>query len=268
MSDEPNDDLRKYLPGRDRARELSDANAAQERIARALEEAARAAEEDGANDSVPAGPVAPGHARGASFRGPKPPAPAPAPVPVEVPRRTVERSRKPRWTTTLVSLLGVLAVLLPVTLAIFLLARPTPPDRDPGASVLAGPQGPQGRPATMTATAMPLPATTEAPSTASAPMIDATSVPGVRAAPSADASATGAAPNDAPPAASTTPGASVSVKAPPKPVAPAGPHGNAEPASSAPRAHPGTAPTASPSTSPAAPPEPTGAAPRYTDPDF
>ncbi|MFO0587775.1 MAG: hypothetical protein U0441_09560 [Polyangiaceae bacterium] len=229
MSDEENE-LRRYLPSRERAQELCDQDAAEERIARAIEsEGIAAAKQPTEHPPVVVSPGEPAAKTRAPVRDP---------AAVSVEPRSSQRGRKP-MSNVMVSVLAIVGVLAPVTLAFVLWPRPHDTE---GA-------------ATMT----------------SATATDRAPPPGASAETAATATPSGTVLPDPPDAAIATHA--------PDPLSPptgtSAPSGSAPkhvgPANSAKPANPGTgATTDAPiaTTQPAAPPEPTGSAPRYGDPDF
>lgn len=158
MKDDIQEELRRYLPGRDRARELADTDAAGERIARALDNAAGGVANENAaspgsatpvNDLLIAPPAvsaaAPPRAKAPSPPGAKAASPPEAskvdatPPAASGPRgleatavspRPKPTRRKVRWTTPLVSGLAALAVLVPVVLSLVLVKTRGPRDGD------------------------------------------------------------------------------------------------------------------------------------------
>ena len=305
MKDDIQEELRRYLPGRDRARELADTDAAGERIARALDNAAGGVANENAASPGSATPVhdlliAPTTVSAAAVPRAKAPSPpgAKAASPPEAskvdatppaasgPRgleatavspRPKPTRRKVRWTTPLVSGLAALAVIVPVVLSLVLVKTSGPRDGDGAASPAPS------TPATLASSAGTLASTAPsstphatARSTAE-PLIDTTAPPIDTTAPPVDTTARPATTTPDPagvPAATGAPSPTGTSGAPSVPASTAGAAAPKPPAKTPGAADrkapavPSTSPTTASPPVPPAPTEPAGAAPRYTDPDF
>ena len=247
MPEDWKDELRHYLPGKDRARELSDPKGAEERLARAMEspslQAALGEETPATPPPVPPAATKVDDDAGAHV----------TPVPPEPPQTTakpaeLERPSRPLKPMTI--LLVSLSIALPTITAWTLrgrleqLASPaasTSGERDsdpPGMRAGTGVQLPTASPSAGAGPNIEA----SAPLMASAPPTGATGAASATGLPAG----TGAAPNAT--------GAAPKSSGTPKPTAPAIKIRNG--------------PSLAPSTAPTAPPGPTGSAPRYTDPDF
>lgn len=242
MSDDDND-LRRYLPSRDRAQELCDEDAARARIARAIESEGVAAAKQ-PSERPPPVPASVGPRRDPPSPPAEPRAPSRDPAPMSVEPRPTQRSRRP-MSSVLVSVLAILGVLAPVTLAFLLWPRPQPNDASQGTHDAA-------MSAVTTAGTVSL---TTLPSATARATTTATWLPD-----SPDAASTPLKPD----AVSPTP--SMATSAPPGSDPPrTGPTNSVKPPAKGSAGAPEPALTGTPS---APPPEPAGTAPRYGDPDF
>lgn len=302
MKDDIQEELRRYLPGRDRARELADTGAADERIARALDNAAGGVANENAASPGSATPVhdlliappavsaaAPPRAKAPSPPGAKEASPPEAskvdatPPPASRPRgleatavspRLKPTRRKARWTTPLVSGLAALAVIVPVVLSLVLVKNNGPRDGDGALSSAPSAPAPLASSAGTLASAAP----SSAPqATTSEPPIDTTAPPIDTTAPPVDTTARPATTTPDPagvPAATGAPSPTGTSGAPSVPASTAGAAAPKPPAKTPGAADrkapavPSTSPTTASPPVPPAPTEPAGAAPRYTDPDF